>query len=622
MSDQHRLLRRQIARHLRDRARSTSVSALLRDVERTYQQADGERARLERSLELTSEELLARNAELVRALDAERARRTVAGWYHRALGRYATLLAQEQDLDCCLTTICDDVRETLAVERVAVWTFDEQGHAMLRRALSTSGPERPSMPAYIAANYPTYFSALSSARIVAVHDIASDPVVHELRDYFGARGITSCITAPCRIAGHIVGMVTIGHTGAIRTWSAEDEQFCASVADCVSLVLESDRRRRVEEERAALEADLRQSQRMESLGMVAGGIAHDFNNLLVPIIGNAEYGLELIDDGEMDPELLVEIREAAISARDLVAQLLAFSRKQVLQLRAVDLDDEIRKLARLLGRALPENIALDLRLDGGATVCADAGQLKQVVLNLVVNARDAMPDGGAIRIATAAVADHVVLSVEDDGAGMDESTVSKIFEPFFTTKELGRGTGLGLSTVYGIVQQHGGTIGVVSEVGRGSRFEIRLPRSDDQPVSVAERATSAPIDLDPRVRTETILVVEDEPLVRGVVKRLLAGRGYHVIETGLPDQAIELALAHPEIALVITDVMMPGMNGRQMFERIAAERPDTRVMFMSGYDNDVLAPQGIDDGTAPGPLLRKPFDARDLLRCVDDLIDR
>jgi nitrogen-specific signal transduction histidine kinase/CheY-like chemotaxis protein len=413
-------------------------------------------------------------------------------------------------------------------------------------------------------------------------------------------------------------MVTIGHAGPPRPWSPEDEQFVASVADCVSLVLESHRRRQAEELRARIEADLRQTQRMDSIGMVAGGIAHDFNNLLVPILGNADIALEMVERGPVDPELLVDIRDAAMSARELVAQLLAFSRKQVLHFKVLDLNDEVRKLGRLITCALPENITLRLALCNRALpLRADAGQLQQVLLNLVVNARDAMPDGGSIRIASGTVADggvdHVVLSIEDDGCGMDDETRARVFEPFYTTKALGRGTGLGLSTVYGIVQQHGGTISVTSDVGRGTRFEVRLPASNTACVDVTTgsipRYTGA-------LGGETILVVEDEPMVRGVVRRLLSGQGYRVIDTGVPDDAIVMAREHPEIALVITDVIMPGMNGREMYQRIAADRPDTKVMYMSGYDNDVLAPHGIDDGVERIALLRKPFAAHELLQSV------
>jgi two-component system, cell cycle sensor histidine kinase and response regulator CckA len=251
-------------------------------------------------------------------------------------------------------------------------------------------------------------------------------------------------------------------------------------------------------------------------------------------------------------------------------------------------------------------------------VRADSMQLQQVLLNLAINARDAMPSGGTLRISVHDDVESVRIVVDDTGIGMDEETVPHIFEPFFTTKGLSRGTGLGLSTVYGIIQQHGGSISVASVLGEGTRFEIRLPAGTGVPKSSSELriVSTTPTS---GARGHTILVVEDEPAVRGLVIRLLGREGYHVLSAPGPEDAIRCAAAHPgHIALVLTDVVMPGMNGRRMFEEIRVARPTTQVMYMSGYDQDVLAPQGVLSSRVR--LLRKPFTAADLLRSVADAL--
>jgi CheY-like chemotaxis protein len=331
--------------------------------------------------------------------------------------------------------------------------------------------------------------------------------------------------------------------------------------------------------------------------MLAGGIAHDFNNLLVAILGNTELMLELMSSDDNDRELVEEIRAAGDSARELVAQLLAFSRKQVLHLRDVDLAEEARKVLRLVNRALPENVSVEVDIDGALPVRADPSQLQQVILNLVVNATDAMPHGGKVSVigrrAGTAEAPTVVLAIVDTGTGMNEATLSKVFEPFFTTKELGRGTGLGLSTAYGIVEQHGGTLVATSVLGHGSRFEITLPRT----LTTTATASSGRIRRPTAREREAVLVVEDEPMVLAVVKRLLVAEGYRVLGAGGPEEALLIAARHPEIELVVTDVIMPVMNGKTMVDR-SCRCAEHGALYMSGYDNEVLAPQGVATTTS------------------------
>nr|MBA3553467.1 PAS domain S-box protein [Gemmatimonadales bacterium] len=340
-------------------------------------------------------------------------------------------------------------------------------------------------------------------------------------------------------------------------------------------------------DRKSLEDQLRQAQKMEAVGQLAGGIAHDFNNLLTAIIGNAE--MLLAEMGSLDPRRMdvSEINRAAHRAATLTRQLLAFSRKQVLQPRIVSLNEIVADLSAMLRRIIGEDIELRLDLDADlGQVLADAGQLEQVITNLAVNARDAMPQGGTLTLRTANVAAEdvpagdpeappllgplVVVSVADTGTGMDERTQARLFEPFFTTKELGRGTGLGLATVYGIVRQSGGHIRVRTQLHQGSTFSVYLPRVE----GAAGGESEIGADADAAPGTETVLVVEDEEAVRALARRVLASRGYRVLEAGSAADALTLAAeAREPIDLLLTDVVMPGMGGPALAERLARGRP-------------------------------------------------
>jgi nitrogen-specific signal transduction histidine kinase len=375
-----------------------------------------------------------------------------------------------------------------------------------------------------------------------------------------------------------------------------------------------------------LEQQLQQSHKMEALGRLAGGIAHDFNNLLTIITGYSDLS------DVPTAEALAEIRAAASRAAALVSQLLAFSRRRVIRPRRVDLNAVVNGTAGMLRRTIGEHVAIALDLDDTvASVEADPHQIEQVLVNLAVNARDAMPKGGALTIRMRSVSRNaldpahrlaqsseqerfVLLRVRDTGEGMDEQTRAHIFEPFFTTKELGRGTGLGLSTVYGIVQQHGGTIRVESAIGEGSVFEICLPWSDG-PLAPLEPELGGPSAL---TGTETILVVEDEPQLLALVVRALREHGYAVIEANNPVAALHTAREHRDpIDLVVSDIVMPQMNGVVLVEYIKVFHPETRVCFMSGYSqhgNDILR--------AGAVLLEKPFTPVTLLTTVRQVLDR
>jgi len=387
-------------------------------------------------------------------------------------------------------------------------------------------------------------------------------------------------------------------------------------------------------ERRALEQQLRQSQKMEAVGRLAGGIAHDFNNLLMVISGYSEFLLERLGG---EPNLrgpAQEIASAADRASSLTRQLLAFSRKQMLAPRIVNLNDIVTENIKMLTRMIGEDIDL-VMIPGQSlwSVRADAGQIEQVIMNLAVNARDAMPSGGKLTMETANVTldeeyarvhaplpagDYVMVSISDTGAGMDAETQSHIFEPFFTTKGP-KGTGLGLSTVYGIVKQSGGYIWVSSELGRGTAFKIYLPRvaSVEEPVMPA----LTPKQLQ-RVEpgSETILLVEDEANLRYLARQYLEKQGYKVIEAADGAVAMQIAVAHEGVIhLLLTDVIMPGMNGRELAQRISEIRPNVKVLYMSGYTENVIGQDGtLEHGVR---LLQKPFNLRDLKSKVREVLD-
>ena len=385
-------------------------------------------------------------------------------------------------------------------------------------------------------------------------------------------------------------------------------------------------------ERKRLEGQLQQSQRMEAVGRLAGGVAHDFNNLLTAVMGYSDLLIEGLpaDDGRRDD--LEEIRKATRRGAALTQQLLAYSRRQVLQPRVIDLNAVVTGTQRLLHRLIGEHIELRAELDPGlGAVRADPAQLEQVIINLAVNARDAMPRGGQLLITTqnvlvtdadavtrplVASGSYVQLTVTDTGTGFDEQVLSRLFEPFFTTKGPGKGTGLGLSTVYGIVQQSGGTIDAVSTVGQGSTFTVLLPRVE----AVPDGAPAVAPPVAPAAGTETILLVEDEAALRAVARRSLEGQGYRILEASDGEMALALTAAHVDrIDLLVTDVVMPGMHGREVATRIVAQRPGIRVLYMSGYTNDAIVHLGVlDPGVA---FLQKPFSPDALRRKVREVLD-
>ncbi|HEX2045492.1 MAG TPA: PAS domain S-box protein [Gaiellaceae bacterium] len=381
-------------------------------------------------------------------------------------------------------------------------------------------------------------------------------------------------------------------------------------------------------ERRRLEEQLFRSQKLEAVGRLAGGVAHDFNNLLTGILGYADLlymGLAEDDPRRADA---AEVKRAAERAATLTRQLLAFSRRQVLKPRVIDLNRVVEDMERMLRRLIGEDVELVTAVDPAlGRVEADPGQIEQVIANLVVNARDAMPEGGRLVLETENVevdgtftagrvemppGAYVVLAVTDTGVGMDAETQAHAFEPFFTTKEVGKGTGLGLATVYGIVKQSGGYIWVYSEQGEGTTFRIYLPRVEKPGDELAADGQAAAGE-----GSETVLVVEDEGVVRQLIARDLAGRGYTVLTAATGLEALAVADGHAgPIEVVVTDVVMPGMGGLELMRRLAEARPDTKVVYMSGY-----AERAVADELAPCPLLQKPFNASALAAKIREVLD-
>ncbi|HUE83350.1 MAG TPA: response regulator [Pyrinomonadaceae bacterium] len=380
------------------------------------------------------------------------------------------------------------------------------------------------------------------------------------------------------------------------------------------------------------EEQLRQSQKLQAIGRLAGGISHDFNNLLTAIIGYSDLTMRRLAEDNPLHRNLAEIKKAGERASALTRQLLAFSRKQVLQPRVFDLNAVVTDLERMLHPTIGEDVALKTILEANlGNVKADPGQMEQVIINLAVNARDAMPNGGKLLIETANVyldesyarqhvsvvpGHYILLAITDSGTGIDEETKQHIFEPFFTTKEAGKGTGLGLSTVYGIIKQSGGNIWVYSEPGKGTTFKIYLPR-------VTEKAENYKTDMESveaPAGTETILVVEDEQLVRDLALEVLSSLGYNLLHANNGRAALELCQEYREkIDLLLTDVVMPEISGRELANRLKALHPEMEILFMSGYTHDAIVHHGVLDEATH--FMQKPFSPKGLALHVRRALD-
>ena len=502
------------------------------------------------------------------------------------------------------------------------------------------------------------FARLAESGIIGVAFADTAGTVHDANDaYLDLVGYTredlaagsvvwSRMTPPECQAGDERALAQLEETGVTSAWEKElirKDGSRVSVligvamlepTSCIAYVADLTERKRAEQALRSTEDQLRQAQKMEAVGRLAGGVAHDFNNMLSVILSYSDF---LMADVRRDDPMhtdLAEIQKAGRRAAELTRQLLLFSRQNVVEPKVVDLDDVLGQMGKMLRRVVGEDIEL-VTSSGRASgkVRVDPTSIEQVVMNLVVNARDAMPQGGKLTIETADVVldeefarrhvgvragAHVMIAVTDNGVGMDRATQSHIFEPFFTTKERGKGTGLGLSTVFGIVQQAGGTVWVYSELGVGTTFKVYLPRVDERADAVtATRRPSAP---PPRFQgTETVLLVEDEDQVRAVAHDILARAGYHVVEARGAGEALLLCEGRADIHLLLTDVVMPQMSGPELARRVRSLRPQTKVLCMSGYTDDSIVRHGVLD--ASFAFIQKPITPETLARKVREVLE-
>jgi PAS domain S-box-containing protein len=520
-------------------------------------------------------------------------------------------LTEATSLDELLTQCARAVQRRLEASFVRIWTFNADRSVLEARATEGTRNEVPGLEATI---------RLGESIVGNMGEIALAK-----RSYAGPTDEGFLFGHPLVMSGSVIGVLGVL---APKPFSEAMIGALSSIADSIALGV---REKETEAAKATLETQVRQRHKLEAVGRLAGGIAHDFNNVLSVIMSYGEFLLDEVPPTGPVHDDVEEIRKAARRAADLTRQLLTFSRQQVLTPRVLDLKETFGAMRRMLDRLLGEDVELvtDLADDLGR-VRIDPASFEQLVMNLVVNARDAMPRGGKLTLEMSNVTldedfahrhvdvvpgRHVMMVVSDTGIGMDETTRSRLFEPFFTTKEVGKGTGLGLATVFGIVHQSGGTIWVESELGRGTTFTIYLPRID---APIDARGQKRPVDRSLHEGNETILLVEDEPQLRRVVLELLGRRGYNVLVAENGERALQLA-ASEEVDLLLTDVVMPGISGPELAKKIAAVHPNVKVLFVSGYTDDTILRHGMLETSVT--FLQKPFTPGSLAEKVRDVLD-
>ena len=562
-----------------------------------------------------------RQAEDALRQDAVRRQRRADLIAHVASMRYTAEGAVE-DLARELTK---GASHALEVERVGVWLFNEDQTQLVSvdtyeasRSAHTSGAVMQR------SEFQKEFEVLLNAKYIDANDAIADPRTKGyFENYLKPNNIISMLDVAIRIEGRNLGTLCVEHVNRPHHWREDEIVFCCQLADQVALAILHRMRRRAEEERERLQSQLAQAQKMESVGRLAGGVAHDFNNMLGVILGHTEMVLEQVGLNDPLRADLEDVQRAAQRSADLTRQLLAFARKQTVAPKVLDLNETVAGMLKLLRRLIGEDI--DLLWKPGHEVwpvMMDPAQLDQILANLCVNGRDAIAGVGTVIIETENTSirdecnglnaglgpgDYVMLAVSDDGCGMDAETLSQIFEPFFTTKEMGKGTGLGLATVYGAVKQNNGFITVNSDPGLGTTFRIYLPRH----VAKIEEETGKLTHLSAVRGAETILLVEDDPAILRMTKALLNKLGYTVLTANTPGEALRVAREYSgRIDLLMTDVVMPEMNGRDLAQNLLSNRPGIQRLFMSGYTADVIAHHGVlDEGVH---FISKPFSTKDL----------
>lgn len=537
------------------------------------------------------------------------------------------------DLDGALRTITEIASEALQIERLGIWLLNEDRteircHDLFQR----TAKEHLGGIVQRVTDYPTYFQVLFGSRVIDATDARRDPRTREFTDsYYLPLGITSLLDAAIRVRGSVVGVVCHEHIGAPRRFFSDEIAFAGQIADQAAQVLLAAERKKAEEEKRRLQEQLYQSQKMEAIGRLAGGVAHDFNNILTAIRGFADLVFCSLEEKHPLRKDISQIIHAADTAASLTSQLLAFSRKQIITPRTLNLNEVITGSQKMLRRIIGENIEFLFRPAADLwPVKIDSGQLNQALINLVVNARQAMEDVGKVTLITRNVqvvdrrcqtcpavfsGDYVAVEVSDTGTGMDEQTVRQIFEPFFTTKPADKGTGLGLATVHGIVHQNNGHLEVVSQIGVGTTFRLYFPRmTAEVTVTVQKAKEKSPAG------DETILLVEDQDVVRRLAKRMLIQHGYRVLEAVNGPAALYLSKNYKKkIDLLLTDVIMPKMNGKELYLKLHETMPELDVIYMSGYPEDTIGVHGVlEEGTH---FVQKPFQGEQLAAKVREVLD-
>ncbi len=477
-------------------------------------------------------------------------------------------------------------------------------------------------------------TALKTRKPYVMRDIGRDPRYKPWREEALKRGYASSVAVPLVYQERVFGALNVYSTTP-NSFDEEEVDILSGVGQDIAFALHNieigEEREKAEEEKKDLQSQLLQSQKLESVGMLTGGIAHDFNNILTTILGYSELALAKLPKTDPLREYLKIIWESGEKAAVLTRQLLAFSRKQVLEMKVVNLNTVIENTGKMLGRVIGEDVVLELNIQSPVRdIKADPGQIEQVLMNLAVNARDAMPCGGRLTIETAdeeldeeyagihegvTPGSYVVLSIKDTGEGMTREVQERLFEPFFTTKGIGKGTGLGLATVYGIVKQHNGHIWVYSEPGKGSIFKVYFPVTDE----AAEAVFPAEIAAVPQ-GTETVLVVEDEASIRKLIVETLRPLGYNVLDASCGEEALQISdTTEGAIDLLLTDVIMPGMSGKELSAVVKEKRPGIKVLYMSGYTDESIAQRGILD---PGiTFIQKPLTPGKLAKKLREVLD-
>ncbi|MCB0833460.1 MAG: response regulator, partial [Bacteroidetes bacterium] len=509
--------------------------------------------------------------------------------------------------------IAELVSSCLMVERVSIWFLDDDRASLRCETLYRRSVRKHDEEAALhAGEFPRYFEALQNLRVINADDAASDPRTSEFASgYLERNHIGSMMDAGVRVQGVLRGVLCCEHTEGVRNWHADEMTFAGQVADQIAQVL-------LKRQEKTLQERLTQMERMETVGNLAGGIAHDFNNLLTPIMGYADLVYqELPAESALRKDLLA-IQSAAERAKSLARQLLMFSRKSVAEMKVHDLRAIITDFLKILRRTVREDIIIDYRsgLELMPVVC-DVSQMEQILMNLAVNAQDAMPKGGKMIIELARIhleetagssrpgigsGEFVELKFGDTGRGMDSFIQKRIFEPFFTTKEMGKGTGLGLATVYGIVRQHRGHIELHSEVDKGTTFTVFFPVAANQKTATRHESKQAGDDQG----WESVCVVEDDEMVRQLTVKALQQKGYTTFSYESPHACLQdFESGEISFALLLSDVIMPGMSGKELYEILHARKPDLKVIYMSGYSDNVISAHDLLDSDAH--FLQKPF---------------